>query len=240
MSAFELHLWSVCAVVCRLAPVAMLSPLLGGSATPSVVRLSVALALGLFDHLQGGVALDIATETAPGLGLARELALGGLLGLGAMLPLQVARMAGRLLDNARGSVGEEALLGEQGRDSPLAALLHGLFLALYFSSGLHREALRGLLQTFVTTPLGAPLDVELSSGHFVAQVARTFEQALSVGLPGATLVLLVDVALAWAGRAAPQWRLAEHAGTLKPALVGLWVLITLRLLATQVLGQALG
>jgi flagellar biosynthesis protein FliR len=232
------HFWPVALIGARLFPVALLSPLLGGPATPMTVRLTLGLALALFVHVEGGVTVAPLDSFALGAAMAQQLCFGVAVGLLSALPFDAARMAGRLIDTFRGAQGDEALLGESGKDSPAAAMLQGLLTATLFATGAERWGLGAILRSFKTVPLGAAADWLSLSDVVASSVGTAFATALSIGAPAAACALSVDLGLALAARVSPQWRLTELGGPLKLTLGAVALLVALGGASSHLLAEA--
>ena len=232
------HFWPVALIGARLFPVALLSPLLGGPATPMTVRLTLGLSLALFAHVEGGVTAAGMDAFALAAAVAQQLCLGVAMGLLSALPFDAARMAGRQLDTFRGAQGDESLLGESGKDSPSAALLQGLLTATLFASGAERWGLGAILRSFKRVPLAAHADWLTVSEVVAAAVATAFATAFSIGAPAAACALSIDLGLALAARVAPQWRLSELGGPLKLVLGAVVLLFALGGASSHLLEEA--
>src|SRR5262249_56645370 len=85
---------------------------------------------------------------------AREAGVGLLMGLGAALPFDAARIGGRLVDLVRGTSAEAALPVAGHRESAAADVLHQLLLALALAGGAVPRMVRALGRSMVLLPPG--------------------------------------------------------------------------------------
>lgn len=231
------HLAALALIAARLLPVAFLCPLLGGSHTPSHVKLGLVLALGGFLHFGAGVGFT----PADGLTLAalagREALFGIALGLVAALPFDAARIGGRFIDLFRGSSAEAALPMAGTREAATGELLFHLLLALACAGGALPLLVDALARSYVLLPPGGALSTDHLAEGVVSAVGVAFGTGLAIGAPIAGLALLLDLGLGLAARGAPQLSLQETATPLRllGGAAALWLglgVLAERLLAT--------
>jgi len=185
----ELVAWAVAST--RVLPVTLLCPVLGGQLVPAPVRLAVAGALGLALRPLAGVAPVGVLE---GLLLCgREAVVGAVIGLGAGLPFDAARIGGRLIDLVRGTSAEASLPVAGHRESATGDLLHQLLLSVALAAGALPALVHGLARSYALVPAGGFL-----AGDGLLAVARIVGVALATGLAVAAPV----IALSWATDAA--------------------------------------
>jgi type III secretory pathway component EscT len=167
----------------RLAPLAMLSPLPGGS---GVLRIALPLALAV-----GALPFATLDHDPEGwewvLALGSELTLGIAFAVAAALPRLALESSGRLLDATSGSVG--------GRILPIAGL------AAFGALGGWTFALEGLASTFEARPLGSPVALD-SLLDIAALVTGLLQVIVAFALPGVVFVLGAELAMGTGNRAA--------------------------------------
>jgi len=188
----------------RLAPVAMVSPFLGGPLVPPVVRLALAAGLGL-----AGASLAPAAATPAGVLLAaaglRELALGTVLAVVASAPVEAARAGGRLVDTFRGATLAELHVAPlRQRESASGDLLAQAVVVLAAVAGGDRLVVAGLVGTFAAVPPGAAFPLAAAREIGLRAAAEVLSAAAAVSAPAAAGVLAADLALAAAARVAPR------------------------------------
>lgn len=230
----ELLAWALASM--RVLPVALLCPVLGGPLVPATVRFAVAGALGLALRPLAGAVADASLDTLARCG--REAAVGLVMGFGAALPFDAARIGGRLIDLVRGTSAEAALPIAGHRESATGDVLYQLLLSLALAGGAVPVFVRALGRSFVLLPLGGAL-----AAGGAASVARLVGVSLATGLavaaPVVALSWATDAAVGLVVRAAPGLP-ATELGTPVRILGGAAVLwLSLGLVADRMLGLAL-
>ncbi len=231
-AALSPHLAGAGLCALRILPVALLSPFLGGPLVPGMVRICLAAGLGVAVHLMRGASpppLEGLALLAAG---AREVLLGGAMGVLASLPLEAARAGGRLADTLRGATLSELHVPIiRQRETALGDLLVQWTIVVAAWAGADRLVVTAVLETFATIPLGAWAPGDSLPGAALRAAAEVVSAALCLGAPAAGGVLAADLALALASRATPWLGVA---GAVQPARAALG------LLAVSVPAAALG
>lgn len=207
----------------RLAPVAVVSPLLGGPLVPPPVRLALGGGAGLAAFLLCGarpVALEGGALLAAAAG---ELALGGALAVLVAAPVDAARAAGRLADTARGATLAELHVAPlRQQETALGDLLVQQVVALAAVGGGARLVVRGLLLSFGALPAGEVSAAALAGGPLaplaLGAAAAVLASAVAVAAPVVAGVLAADLAVAAMARLAPGLALPELAQPARAAL----------------------
>lgn len=230
----ELLAWGLASM--RVLPVTLLCPVIGGQLVPAPVRLAVAGALGLALRPLAGVVPGPSLEV---LGrCAREAAVGLLVGMGAALPFDAARIGGRLVDLVRGTSAEAALPGVGHREAATGDLLHQLLLSLALAAGALPVLVRAVARSYALVPLGG----ELADAGALA-IARLVGVALATGLAVAAPVVALswgtDAAVGLTLRAAPGLAATELATPVRILGGGTVLWLSLGLVAERLLGFAL-
>jgi type III secretory pathway component EscT len=187
----------------RLAPVALVSPFLGGPLVPPAVRLVLAAGVGI-----AGASLAPPAPVPSGLLLAaaafRELALGVVLAVLASAPVEAARAAGRLVDTFRGATLSELHVAPiRQRESASGDLLAQWVVVLAALAGGDRAVVSGLVGTFAVVPPGAPFPADVPREVALRASAEVLAAAVLVAAPAAAGVLAADLTLAAVARVAP-------------------------------------
>ncbi len=203
---------------CRLLPVALLCPFLGGPFVAPMVRVLLAAGLGVSAWASLGGSPFAGAPLAAAASAVAELALGTSLGVLALLPFEAARAGGRLVDTLRGSTLAELHVAPlRQRESATGDLLSWTLLASAASGGGDRLVVAALLATFRTAPVGAGLDPHLLLSSGLWGLGELLACALAVGAPAAAGLLAAELALALAARASP----AVASGNTQPARAAL-------------------
>jgi type III secretory pathway component EscT len=202
----------------RLLPVTALSPLLGGPLVPPAVRVGLALTLGWATHAGAGAPPSTEPLSLLAAG-ARELAMGGLLALVAVLPVEAARAAGRLADTLRGATLSELHVAPiRQRESAVGDLLAQWCLVIAAWTGGDRLLLSGLLGTFALVPPGGSLPAPLLGAAGIRLVTELTAAAVAMAAPAAAGVLAADLTVATVERIAPGLGVAGAAQPARAAL----------------------
>jgi len=220
------HALAVAACVARLAPLAMLCPLLGGQVAGQLVKLSVCLALALGVHLAGGVEVPpVDGAWAAAALLSREAVFGVAVGLVVGLPFDAARIGGRFIDTFRGASAEASLPFAGSREAASGDLLYQLLVSLAVWGGGASIAISGALRSFGAVRLGAFVPAEGAALQLAGLCGTALATGLAVGAPVAGCALAVDAALGLASRAASPAGLPDLGPPLRLLLGGaaLWL-----------------
>lgn len=208
----------------RLAPVAMVSPFLGGPLVPAPVRVALALGLGAAAASLAGAGSAPTSALELGLAAFRELALGSCLAFLASAPVEAARAAGRLADTFRGATLAELHVAPiRQRESASGDLLAQWAVVLAAWAGGDRLVVHGLLASFSAVPAGAPFRLDVPRELVLQASGELLAAALAIAAPAAAGVLAADLALALAARVSPQLGAVNAAQPARAAL-GLFAL----------------
>jgi type III secretory pathway component EscT len=216
-------------IAARVAPVALLSPLLGGALVPKPIQLG--LGAGLVALVAIGQPLPLAAEVAalPTAALiaiaAKEAIVGAVLAVLVAIPIGALEGAGRAIDLARGDSGEDRTGMLDGMTSPLGALLGMAALVTFFGIGGHLVVIRSLAGSYETLPMLAAPSAPLA---VVGAAASLLGAALALALPALLAGLVVELAVAATQRAGglPGRMIAGDVGRHLAALVVLGVGLT--------------
>jgi len=197
------HTWltGLVAVVLRLGPICLLSPILAGSRVPVTVRL--ALLLILCASIAPGLVLTLEGPAPDGAGW---LALGlheALIGLTLALVTSVAfwgiTVGLGMVDQLWG----HGLSGGDGiADGPTSELGNALAVAAFVGVGGHVALVAALGHTFAALPPGSPSELP-SLSAILGWLAEIFVVAGAVALPIATALWLAQLGVAFIDRSSP-------------------------------------
>ena len=217
VAAFTPHLVGVALCGARLLPIALLCPLLGGTAAPTVTKLSLVLALAGFLHFSAGIGANL---EVPGLlafaSLAgKEIILGVVLGLVSSLPFDAARIGGRFIDLFRGSSAESALPWSNTQESATGDAIYQLLVALAAAGAAMPLMVKAILRSFAMVDLGAYVTSESAATQVAVLVGTTFAVGLALGAPVAGASLAVDCLLGLISRGSPSMNLQDTGAPLR-------------------------
>lgn len=221
----------------RVLPLTLACPVLGGQLVPASLRLAVAGALALAFRPTAGpmgdVSLDFWTRCA------REAGVGLLMGLGAALPFDAARIGGRLVDLVRGTSAEAALPVAGHRESATGEVLHQLLLSLALAGGALPLTIRTLGKSVILLPPGSAGPGGAGALGLAKLLGIALATGLAVAAPVVALSWATDAAVGLALRSAPGLPLGELAVPVR-ILGGATVLwLVLGLMADRMLGLIL-
>jgi type III secretion protein SpaR/YscT/HrcT len=218
---------------CRLAPLVVFTPLLGGQAAPRRFRVALSLILTLvlvpvyLPHcslpIQEGMAIPV---------LAKELLIGISLAVLVRILFAMLSATGALMDTARGSTmasSSDPIEHEKG--TLLSVFFRFTLILIFLASGGYELLLRAFCESFATLPPGAELPPRLLghdvAGLFASLLAQLFVIALRIAAPIMAVMLLVDAALALLNRVAPQIQVFFLGMTIKSTLALVVLALTL-------------
>lgn len=225
------HLVSFFLVLCRVAGVLAVAPLLGSERLPARMKAALGLAVAFVLMPAAGARAQAAGAPALALLAAGELVVGLAIGFGARLVFAAVNAAGELADLQAG-FGFAGILSPQSGEhaSIIGQLQMALAWLIFLGANGHHVVLHGLGASLAAVPLGA--DVAGCGPALVEATGAVMAAAVRVAAPVVGAVLLADLALGLLTRAAPQMNLIAVGFPIKLA-IGLYVtILTLPLLAS--------
>lgn len=232
-------LLAVAVLVARIGVALSMFPMFGGGALPASVRATVVagLSLCLLPVLgtEGLHTLGRLDGIGLALLLAKEVALGLVLGLGGSMVFWAVHAAGVVIENQAGlsmAATIDPLAGEE--DSMLGGLMVQVLSVLFLAAGGLLSLLGVLYESFRVWPittLGPALEPALWLAAAQQMVRTLGELALRVAAPFVLLMLMVEFGLGLLGRYAPQLQVFFLALPVKVALLVLLLMLYLGLMA---------
>lgn len=211
VAALTPHVVGVALCGARLLPIAFLCPLLGGSATPTTVKLSLVLALASFLHFSAAIGANLVVDDVLTFAMlaGKEITLGVVLGLISALPFDAARIGGRFIDLFRGSSAEATLPWSNSKESATGDVLYQLLIAMAAAGLALPIVLSAIFKSFALVEIGAYVATESAAMQVATLVGTTFAVGLAVGAPVAGASLAVDALLGLISRGSPQMNLQD-------------------------------
>lgn len=238
-------LWAL--VAARIAPIVMMVPDLGGKAVPQLVKMGLTIALTgmIYPLVWGSGAAAALPDGALALSvlLLKELLLGFTFGFVAALVFDAVRIAGQLIDNARGQTQATAFVPQlKERVSVTGDYLYQLNVVVFLLLGGHRLFIAALVNSFAAIPPQTMPPLGDHLGAMAFGITRLATDAITLGVvmafPVIAAILLTDLCLAMVNRAAPQINVFFLGMPIK-ALAGIAVvLITLQALVERTMREA--
>lgn len=134
-----------------------------------------------------------------------ESAIGFMIGMAGALIIAAAEFAGELMTNTIGLSGAaifDPINNTQG--AILQQFMQMLALVVLLIGSGHIIMLQAIAQSFVSMPLGAPINVGAGTHEMAIAAKSIFVTGVQFASPVIAVVLLMNLALAVLGRAAPQ------------------------------------
>lgn len=235
-------------VAARVAPVVQLVPYFGGKAVPQVVKMGLIIALTALVYPSVWVtgAADALPSSAPEIIIlmTKELLLGLMFGFVASLVFESVRIAGQLIDNARGQTMATAMVPQlPERVSVTADYFYQLTIVIFLIVGGHRLFIAAFARSFHALP---PQQLPQGGDHLLdvcLQIVRLGADAITLGVllafPVIAASLLADMCLGLVNKAAPQIQVFFLGMPIK-ALLGILVfLLGLHIITTRAIDEAL-
>jgi flagellar biosynthesis protein FliR len=194
-------------VAARMAGMVLTAPLFGLREVPWPVRVLLPVTLALIvTPLQWSVGITV-PQSVLGfvLQLGGEAMIGAVLGVGVMILLAGAQIAGQIISQMSGLSMAEVYGLDGEETSPLFShLLYMLALAVFVMIGGHRMLIGALLDSYVAMPLGRA-EVPQSLGTLLATLAtESFSLGIRGAAPAIVALLLSTVVLGFVSRTLPQ------------------------------------
>lgn len=196
----------------RLAPLVLVTPVLGTGTVPVTVRvlLVIALAAALSWHsppaeARSALAALVSAPHALVRAAAVEAGLGATLALGVVVAFSTLTLAGEFLGVQVGLGLAQVLdVAARARVPLLASAYQQVGVLVFLLLDGHHAVLRGLALSLERFPLGGLWSPRAALGPVLGQVAGLFALGLALAAPVAVAILLLETALGIAARSLPQ------------------------------------
>lgn len=201
-------LFNVLWAALRVAGVIMIAPLLGAMFVPSHLRILLIFALAVAMLPAIGTVPAVSPLSLAGLlTIARELAIGLVLGFTLKLAIEAAVLAGQLVSTGTG-LSFAQVVDPQAGGIPLLGrfyLIIATLLMLVFNA--HLQLIEVLAHSFTLLPIGADSLQAADARQVVEFAGLMFSGALKLALPSVVAILMVNLAFGVISRAAPTLNL---------------------------------
>ncbi len=192
-------------ILFRVASFLAVLPIMSGRSIPGLVKVSLALAVSLI--LVPIIPIQTAPPTVSAwvVGLAGEMMIGWVIGLGSRLIFAAVELGGELAGLQMGFGIANVIDPSSNQPVPLIEQFYTLLAVLVFF-GIHADhlVLRALVQSFTILPPmtfnpgGAPI------GQLVQATGQLFVMGMRIAIPVTIALLLANVALGIISRVVPQ------------------------------------
>ncbi|WP_342380855.1 flagellar biosynthetic protein FliR [Myxococcus stipitatus] len=236
---FSAAIFTVALLMCRVMPVLIFSPFLGGEVVPTEMKMGIGLTLAmvLYPSIAGSVT-TIPLSALPYIALmAKEVFIGFSMAFIVNGVFEAARVAGTLADTMAGSNNAQLYVPQLGQQVSLFSNLKvQMAVVLFLTLDGHHLVIQALADSLTTVPLDGFPRFSQGAWTYFDVLIRVFADMLRISMalaaPAVLATFLTDVALGAINRVAPQIQVFFISMSIKP-LVG--VLITF-----LVLGALLG
>jgi flagellar biosynthetic protein FliR len=239
-------LWAL--ISARMIPIVQLVPYLGGKAAPQTVKLALTVALTalVYPVIWGSGAADALPDGTLALSmlLGKELLLGVMCGFVTALVFDSVRVAGQLIDNARGQTQSTSFAPQlPERVSVTGNYLYQLGIVMFLLIGGHRLFIAALIHSFAAIPPQTIPDMGDHMAAITLGIVRLAADSVTLGVllafPVIAAILLTDLCLALINRAAPQINVFFLGMPIKGMLGIFVVLLTLQMFSDRLMDEAI-
>jgi flagellar biosynthetic protein FliR len=222
-------IFAVALLMCRVMPVIIFSPFLGGEVVPTELKMGLGLTLSivLFPAISDSIK-SVPLSALPYVALmAKEIFIGFSLAFIINIVFEAARVAGTLADTMAGSNNAQLYVPQLGQQVSLfSSLKVQLAVVLFLTLDGHHLVIRALGESLVSVPLLGFPNFSQGVWPFFDLLIRVFADLLRISLalsaPAVLATFLTDVALGAINRVAPQIQVFFISMSIKP-LVGVLI-----------------
>lgn len=226
----SLVIFTVGLLLCRVLPVIIFSPFLGGEVVPTEIKMGtgVTLAIVLFPAVSSRLGA-IPTSALPFIALMlKEVFIGMSLAFVVNTVFEAVRVAGTLVDTMSGSNNAQLYVPQLGQNVSLfTSLKVQLAVVLFLTLNGHHLVIQALADSFETIPLDGFPHFSHGAWPFFDLMIRVFADFLRISLalsaPAMLAAFLTDLALGMVNRVAPQIQVFFISMAIKP-LVGVAIM----------------
>jgi len=234
----SLVIFTVGLMLCRVMPVLIFSPFLGGEVVPTEIKMGtgVTLSIVLYPAVVSTVG-PLPTSALPYMALMlKEVFIGVCMAFVINTVFEAARVAGTLIDTMSGSNNAQLYVPQLGQQVSLfTSIKVQLAVVLFLTLNGHHLVIEALADSFVALPLDS--FPRFSHGFWsyfdllTRAVADMLKISLSLAAPAMVATFLTDLTLGLVNRVAPQIQIFFISMAIKP-LVGVAIMfVSLYLIA---------
>lgn len=233
----SLVIFTVGLLMCRVMPVLIFSPFLGGEVVPTEVKMGIGVTLSIvLFPVVGDRMGQLPTTALPFIALLlKELFIGVSLAFIVNLIFEAARVAGTLTDTMAGSNNAQLYVPQLGQQVSLfSSLKVQLAVVLFLTLNGHHIVIEALADSLVAIPLDRFPQFSQGAWPFFDLMIRVFADLLAISLalaaPTMLATFLTDLALGAINRVAPQIQVFFISMAIKPLVSVLIASMALSLL----------
>lgn len=189
----------------RVGGLLLIAPAWSARSVPMRLRTAMLVVFAVLLLPSAQSTADLATLRITPATFLSETVVGFVIGMAAALIIGAAEFAGELMTNTIGLSGAaifDPINNTQG--AVLQQFMQLMAIVILLVSGGHIIMLQAVAHSFVAMPLGAPLSLGQGSHAVVKAASSIFSTGVQFSAPVIATILLMNMALAVLGRAAPQ------------------------------------
>lgn len=231
---------TVALLLCRILPLIVLSPVLGGEVVPTQVKigLGVTLAVVMFPAVAPRMQFIPVGAVAYVCLMLKELFIGVSLAFVTDTVFEAAHMAGTFVDTMSGASMAQVMVPQLKENVTLFSSLNlQLAVVLFLTLNGHHLVIASLADSLKTIPLDGFPHFSAGMWPFVDQILHVFgmmfEVALAIAAPTFIATFLTDLALGMINRVAPQVQVYFISMQIKPIVVIVIALVSIHVLLTR-------
>lgn len=236
----SLVIFTMALLACRILPVIVLSPFLGGEVVPTEVKigLGVMLAAVMLPAVQDQMGA-VPTNAIPFIALMlKELFIGLAISFVVSMVFEAAQMAGHVIDTTGGAAMAQVMVPQIGQQVTLfSSLKLQLAVVVFLTLNGHHMVITALTDSFILIPLDQMPAFSRGSYPFFEAILRVFGElmklALAIAAPAMLAGFLTDLALGMINRVAPQVQVFFISMSIKPVVSVLIVMLSLHLVVDR-------
>ncbi|HLL55784.1 MAG TPA: flagellar biosynthetic protein FliR [Myxococcaceae bacterium] len=221
-------------LMCRILPIVILSPMLGGESTPSEVKigLGVLLSIVLFPAVADRVSLVPVSALGFIAVLFKEIFIGLCLSTVVSMVFEAARAAGTMVDTQAGASQAQVHVPQVGTQVTIfSSFKLMLAVTLFLTLNGHHVVISALADSLVVIPLDRFPTFGRGLWPFFDLMMRVFADMMRVGLalaaPAMIAAFLTDLALGMINRVAPQLQVFFISMAIKPLVATVMVMLAI-------------
>jgi flagellar biosynthesis protein FliR len=231
-------IFTMALIMCRVMPILIFSPFLGGEVVPSEMKLGLGLMVSAVLFPSVADRMDrIPLSALPYIGLLlKEVFIGLSLSYIVNVVFDAARVAGNLMDTMAGSNNAQLYVPQLGQQVSLfSSFKVQLCVVLFLSLDGHHVIIQALADSLKVVPLEGFPPFSRGVWPFFDLLIRSFANLLKISLalagPGMVAAFATDLAMGAINRVAPQIQVFFIAMSLKPLMSVLIIFVSIHVIA---------
>lgn len=227
-------------ILCRIIPVFVLSPLLGGETTPPELKIGTGVVLGLvmWPSVEDRLAfIPINAVTFIAL-LFKEIFIGMALAFVVSSIFEAARIAGTIIDTQSGAQQAQVHVPQLQEQATIFSSFNlMLSVVLFLTLNGHHLVITAIGDSFTVLPIDHFPRFGKGMWPFFDLIARVFGEMMLVGLslaaPAMVASFVADFALGMINRVSPQLQVFFMSMAIKPLVATTLVFLSIHLILTR-------